>query len=173
MSHPTPTNHPTILARSTGLFILSEPMTTRQAESILAPGLRSLVGIIATVEVIPTAKRGQARVKFSYTLGHARELDVRRQWLEGETTKASREGGAYVWTRQMSLDRSALRAECHNPSTGGRYYVTRKQVGGETLWSCSCPRFATSGKTACKHIQDAKIRGRFEAMGMTQDGGSK
>lgn len=156
MSHPAPS----ITAKSTGFYQLSEPMTLRQAERILAPGLAALTGIIATVEVIHCARPGQARVRFSYTLGHARELDLRRAWLEGETTKATKEGGSYIWSRQASLDRSALRAECHNPSTGGRYYVTLR--GG--VYTCSCPRFTTSGRTACKHIQDAIIRGRFEIL---------
>lgn len=155
MSAPT-----SIVAKSTGFYIFSEPMTLRQAK-IIAPALASLTGLIATVEIVPSARRGEARVKFSYTLGHTRELDARRQWLEGETSKASREGGSYVWTRQTSLDRSALRAECRNPNTGGRYYVTLK---GEGVYACTCPRFATSGRTACKHIQDAKIRRRFETL---------
>lgn len=163
MSAPTPITEvrTSIIAKSTGFYIFSEPMSLRQAREIIAPALASLTGLIATVEVVPGAKRGEARVKFSYTLGHARELDARKAWLEGETTKASREGGSYVWTRQTSLDRSVLRAECHNPSTGGRYYVTLR---GEGVWACTCPRFATSGKTACKHIQDAKIRRRFETL---------
>jgi hypothetical protein len=157
-----------IIAKSSGFYQLSEPMSLRQAKDIVVPGLRLLVGIIASVEIVPTAKRSSeappkrelVRVRFSYTPSHLKELDLRRQWLEGETTKALREGGSYIWSRQMSLDRSALRAECRNPSTGGRYYITLR--GGR--YTCTCPRFATSGKTACKHIQDAIVRKRFEAL---------
>ncbi len=156
------------LARAGELYKLSLPMTLPQAR-LVAGGLSHLPQF-AEVAIVPTGRRGEVRLR--YTFATIQREAMRQSYTEHESGKAMAEGGAFVWTRQMSLDRAVQRAECRNPGTGGVYYITRRLAegsnlraqGGDLLFACTCTRFAMS-KLPCKHILDAQIRQRFEALG--------
>lgn len=151
------------VARAGELYRFSLPMTLAQAK-LVAGGLSHLPQF-AEVAMVPTTKRGEVRLRYTFTTIQREAL--RQSYTEHESAKAMAEGGAFVWSRQMSLDRAVQRAECRNPGTGGVYYVTRRVVSAELVFACTCTRFAMS-KLPCKHILDAQIRQRFEALGFAE-----
>lgn len=151
-----------ITARAGELYQFSLPMTQRQGR-MMASAL-ALLPQFAEVALVPTTKRGEVRLR--YTFSHYQREAMRQSYTEHESAKALAEGGAFVWSRQVSLDRNVQRGECRNPGTGGVYYITRRARGGELVYACTCTRFAMS-KLPCKHILDAQIRQRFEALGFS------
>ena len=156
MSHPTPS----ITAKREEVYLLSFPMSLSEA-TMIAKAF-ALLPHFASIELLTTTKKGERRLRYTFAEGHAKDA-ARAAYTEQETKKAIDQGGAYLWTRQTSLDRAAQRAECR--SMGGRYYISRRLDGatGEYVHTCTCERFVFS-KRPCKHTLDAIVRGRFETL---------